>query len=121
MSNSTLSNPVTNRADNKSHGLITPLDLDFVRAQFPAFSHPNNQGTVFCENAGGSFVSQFVLNKHANYMCNMRVQPYANYQPSKAAGEAMDLSYERMANFTGEALMKFCLEASTSMNTCYSC
>jgi hypothetical protein len=31
------------------------LDIDFVRAQFPAFSEPSLQGRAFFENAGGSY------------------------------------------------------------------
>jgi hypothetical protein len=35
-----------------------PLDLDFVRSQFPAFSEPSLAGFAHFENAGGSFASR---------------------------------------------------------------
>ena len=33
----------------------TALDLDFVRAQFPAFAQPSLADQAFFENAGGSY------------------------------------------------------------------
>ena len=33
---------------------MTGLDLDFVRAQFPAFCEPSLEGFAHFENAGGS-------------------------------------------------------------------
>lgn len=38
-----------------------PLDLDFVRAQFPAFSEPSLKGQAFFENAGGSYPCRQVI------------------------------------------------------------
>ena len=34
---------------------MTALDLEFVRAQFPAFSEPSLDGFAHFENAGGSY------------------------------------------------------------------
>ncbi len=34
---------------------MTKLDIDFVRAQFPAFSQPSLDGHAFFANAGGGF------------------------------------------------------------------
>jgi len=34
---------------------MSSLDLDFVRAQFPAFAEPSLAGFAHFENAGGSF------------------------------------------------------------------
>ena len=34
---------------------MTTLDLEFTRAQFPAFSEPSLKGWAFMENAGGSY------------------------------------------------------------------
>ena len=33
---------------------VAELDIDFVRAQFPAFAGPGLAGQAFFENAGGS-------------------------------------------------------------------
>ena len=42
----------------KERGAMSALDIDFVRAQFPAFSEPSLQGKAFFENAGGSYMCQ---------------------------------------------------------------
>ena len=39
------------------------LDLNFVRAQFPAFSTDETRDWAFFENAGGSYVPATVLNQ----------------------------------------------------------
>ena len=74
-----------------------PLDPTRIRAQFPAFSEPGLQGQAFFENAGGSYTSRAVLDKLDHYYRATKVQPYGWYPASQAAGEAMDLSFERMA------------------------
>lgn len=74
-----------------------PLDPTRIRAEFPAFSEPSLQGQAFFENAGGSYTSRAVLSKLDHYYRATKVQPYGYYPASQAAGEAMDLSFERMA------------------------
>lgn len=74
-----------------------PLDPARIRAEFPAFSEPNLQGQAFFENAGGSYTSRQVLTKLDHYYRATKVQPYGFYPASQAAGEAMNLSFERLA------------------------
>lgn len=74
-----------------------PLDPARIRAQFPAFAEPSLQGQAFFENAGGSYTSQAVLTKLDHYYRATKVQPYGSYPASIAAGEAMNLSFERLA------------------------
>ena len=65
-----------------------PLDIDFVRARFPQCAdYPE---VVFCSNAGGSFVTQSVIELLNHYNSHTRVQPYSAFTPSREAGEAMD-------------------------------
>ena len=40
---------------------MTGLDLDFVRAQFPAFSEPSLKGFAHFENAGGSYACRHTI------------------------------------------------------------
>ena len=42
---------------------MAQLDIDFVRAQFPAFSDPTLQGQAFFENAGGSYACAPVIDR----------------------------------------------------------
>ncbi len=41
--------------------MTMPLDMDFVRSQFPAFHRGPSQGQAFFENAGGSYPCQPVI------------------------------------------------------------
>jgi selenocysteine lyase/cysteine desulfurase len=74
-----------------------PLDPARIRAQFPAFAEPSLQGQAFFENAGGSYMSRQVMDKLDHYYRATKVQPYGFYPASQEAGEAMDLSYTRLA------------------------
>ena len=47
----------------KQTGDVMQLDLDFIRAQFPAFSEPAFAGQSFFENAGGSFTCREVIDR----------------------------------------------------------
>ncbi|WP_375451525.1 aminotransferase class V-fold PLP-dependent enzyme [uncultured Devosia sp.] len=74
-----------------------PLDPARLRAQFPAFAEPSLHGQAFFENAGGSYMARQVMDKLDHYVRATKVQPYAAYPASRAAGEAMDLSFTRLA------------------------
>jgi selenocysteine lyase/cysteine desulfurase len=77
--------------------IALPLDPARLREQFPAFAEPSLKGQAFFENAGGSYTSRAVLAKLEHYYRATKVQPYGHYPASQAAGAAMDLSYERLA------------------------
>ena len=74
-----------------------PLDPVRIRAEFPAFSEPSLRGQAFFENAGGSYTARPALDKLSHFYHATKVQPYGFYPASQAAGAAMDLSYERLA------------------------
>ncbi len=97
--------------------LSEAMNIQAIRQHFPAFSYEGNKDLIFCENAGGSFVNKFVLDKHHHYMSNTRVQPYGTYSPSKEAGEAMDTSYNAFAAMHGVSREEIMFGPSTSMNT----
>ena len=93
------------------------LDLDFVRSQFPAFGSPINSDRSFFENAGGSFACRHTIDALANFYTDTKVQPYAGYAASSAAGAAMDRSRQRWAEALGVATREVVFGPSTSMNT----
>ena len=93
------------------------LDLNFIREQFPAFSQPENNKWAFFENAGGSYMAKQVIDKFTDYISYNRVQPYSQYTMSAQAGEAMDLSYQRLAELHNVETAEIILGPSTSMNT----
>ena len=74
-----------------------PLDPARIRAEFPAFAEPSLSGQAFFENAGGSYTARAVLDRLDHYYRATKVQPYGLYPTSQAAGAAMDLGFERMA------------------------
>lgn len=67
-----------------------PLDVAFVRSQFPAFAHPDLADWVHFENAGGSYVPTQVVDLLTHFYTATKVQPYGPAGPARAAGEAMD-------------------------------
>lgn len=94
-----------------------PLDPARLRAYFPAFEQPSLQGQAFFENAGGSFTAQPVLDRLDHFYRATKVQPYGVYAPSIDAGEAMNQSYERMAQALGVQADWVHFGPSSSANT----
>ena len=62
---------------------MNELNLDAVRAEFPALAH----GPVFLDNAGGSQVLRRVADRVRDYLLTSSVQLGASYAASQAAGE----------------------------------
>jgi len=93
------------------------LDTSFVRQQFPAFAEPSLSGWGFFENAGGSYICEQVINRLTTYLKQTKVQPYHAYPIAQKAGEAMDLSYSRLADYLNVSEDELHLGPSTSQNT----
>lgn len=93
------------------------LDLDFVRAQFPAFSEPSLAGTSFFENAGGSYACAPTIARLERYYRETKVQPYAAYAASARAGREMDSAYTRFAAYLNVEGDEVHFGPSTSQNT----
>ena len=92
------------------------LDIDFVRAQFPAFAEPSLAGQAFFENAGGSYPCGAVVERLARFYRSRKVQPYAPYAASQAAGAEMDEARARLAALLGVATDELSFGPSTSQN-----
>ncbi len=92
------------------------LDLDFVRAQFPAFSEPALEGQAFFENAGGSYVCGQVLQRLTRFYRSHKVQPYAPYPAAQLAGAAMDAARRRLAAMLGVGEDELHIGPSTTQN-----
>jgi len=61
------------------------LDIDFIRAQFPAFAEASLQGQAFFENAGGSYACGQVIDRLTRYYKQRKVQPYYPFEASRLA------------------------------------
>ncbi|HUP92658.1 MAG TPA: aminotransferase class V-fold PLP-dependent enzyme [Solimonas sp.] len=96
---------------------MQPLDLDFVRAQFPAFAEPSLRGQAFFENAGGSYACRQVIDRLGEYYRRLKVQPYYGYPASTEAGEWMDRAHERLAEYLGVSPAEIHFGPSTSQHT----
>ncbi|KUJ80890.1 nitrogen fixation protein NifS [Ruegeria marisrubri] len=96
---------------------MSTLDIDFVRAQFPAFSEPALQGQAFFENAGGSYTCKPVIDRLMRFYTQRKVQPYAPYEASRLAGEEMDEARARMAALLGVETDELSFGPSTTQNT----
>jgi len=93
------------------------LDLDFIRAQFPAFETADLKGKAFFENAGGSFTCRPVIDRLTRFYHERKVQPYAAYAASAAGGAEMDEARARMAAMLGVAPDEVSFGPSTTQNT----
>lgn len=93
------------------------IDLSFVRRQFPAFTEPSLAGQAFFENAGGSYACAAVVNRLHEYYRRLKVQPYYPFRASTEAGEWMDASRERLAQYLGVSAPEVHFGPSTSQNT----
>ena len=93
------------------------LDIDFIRAQFPAFQEPSLRGQAFFENAGGSYACRYVIWRLHRFYRERKVQPYAPYAAAQAGGAEMDQARERLARVLGVATDEVSFGPSTSANT----
>ena len=93
------------------------LDLDFVRAQFPAFRERSLEQQAFFENAGGSYACQPVIDRLDRYYRETKLQPYYPSTPSQSAGREMDASYDRLAKWLGVQSSEVIFGPSTTQNT----
>ncbi|WP_270730179.1 aminotransferase class V-fold PLP-dependent enzyme [Shimia sp. Alg240-R146] len=93
------------------------LDIDFVRAQFPAFAEDSLQGQSFFENAGGSYTCAPVIDRLTRFYRERKVQPYAPYRASELAGAEMDEARLRLAGFLGVDTQEVSFGPSTTQNT----
>lgn len=93
------------------------LDLDFVRARFPAFQQPSLQGQAFFENAGGSYTCAPVIARLTRFYTERKVQPYAPYEASRLAGAEMDEARARLAALMGVGPDELSFGPSTTANT----
>ncbi len=93
------------------------LDLDFVRAQFPAFAEPSLASQAFFENAGGSYPCRQVVDRLTRFYRERKVQPYWPFEASRVAGEEMDEARRRLAAMLGVATDEVSFGPSTTQNT----
>jgi selenocysteine lyase/cysteine desulfurase len=94
-----------------------PLDLDFVRSQFPAFAAGVNADQAFFENAGGSYPCLPVIERLHRFYMERKVQPYGPYPAAQAGGAEMDEARTRLAALMGVTREEVSFGPSTSANT----
>ncbi|WP_425052780.1 aminotransferase class V-fold PLP-dependent enzyme [Psychromarinibacter sp. S121] len=93
------------------------LDLDFVRAQFPAFSVEGLGRQGFFDNAGGSYMCAPVMERLDRFFRERKVQPYGPYEASRLGGEEMDEARHRLAAMMGVDTDEVSFGPSTTQNT----
>ena len=92
------------------------LDIDFVKAQFPAFNDLLSAKWSFFENAGGSYVPHNVIKHLNNFMTSTKVQPYAQFDTSAIAGNNMDKSTKLFAEMINANKDEIIIGGSTTIN-----
>lgn len=90
-----------------------PLDIDRVRARFPALA----DGFGYFDNAGGSLVLDTVAERVAEYLRTTSVQTGASYTHSRRASDRLVQSRAAIARLVNAARPEeIMLGASTTMN-----
>jgi selenocysteine lyase/cysteine desulfurase len=97
--------------------MTLPLDLTFIRSQFPAFSSPVLSSHAFFENAGGSYPCQQVVDRLHRFYTDRKVQPYGPYPGAQAGGAEMDEARTRLGAMMGVKREEVSFGPSTSANT----
>lgn len=92
------------------------LDIDFVRAQFPAFDGTHG-GLAHFENAGGSYACRQVIERLTRFYTERKMQPYGPADPTRLGGEEMDEARARMAAILGVETDELSFGPSTTQNT----
>lgn len=92
------------------------IDLEFIRAQFPAFGAPDLRDQVFMENAGGSHMCRHVIWRLSRFYRERKVQPYAPYQASTVGGQEMDEARRRLSLMLGVQEDELVFGPSTTAN-----
>lgn len=92
------------------------FDLDFVRAQFPAFQEPSLTGWAHFENAGGSFPCIHAVDRLAEFYRTAKVQPHAPYPAAQEAGRLMDEGAGALAPWLGVHENALHIGPSTTQN-----
>ncbi len=94
-----------------------PLDLDFVRAQFPAFASPVLSTHAFFENAGGSYPCRQVVDRLTRFYTDRKVQPGSPQPAGQLGGAEMDEARDRLSAMMGVDHDEVSFGPSTSANT----
>jgi selenocysteine lyase/cysteine desulfurase len=94
-----------------------PFDLDFVRAQFPAFASPVLSTHAFFENAGGSYPCRQVVDRLTRFYTDRKVQPGSPQPAGQLGGAEMDEARDRLSAMMGVDHDELSFGPSTSANT----
>ncbi len=93
------------------------MDMEFVRAQFPAFDSPVLGALSFFENAGGSFPCRQVVDRLHRFYLDRKVQPGSPHPGGQLGGAEIDEARDRLAAMMGVAGPEVSFGPSTSANT----
>ena len=91
-------------------------DLEFIRAHFPAFTESSLKGWAFFENAGGSYPCKQVIQRLTDFYMKNKVQVNYPYPASTKAGNLMEASYQRFADYLNVDASEIHFGPSTTQN-----
>lgn len=91
-------------------------DLKFIRSHFPAFTEPTLKDWAFFENAGGSYPCKQVIGRLTDFYMKNKVQVNYPYPASTLAGNLMEASYKRFADYLNVEASEIHFGPSTTQN-----
>ncbi len=93
------------------------LDLDFVRAQFPAFEQAGLKDQAFFENAGGSYTCRQVIHRLTRFYTERKVQPEHPFEVSQLGAAEMNEARVRLSAILDVKPEELSFGPSTTQNT----
>ena len=90
---------------------MSTLDIDYVRAQFPAVKEH-----MFFDNAGGTLVPESVITLVRDYMTRNQVQPGASYSVSSEADMQVQDGHRSICEMINASPEEVIIGHSTTMN-----
>lgn len=88
------------------------LDTDFCRSFFP----PIDNGVVYLENAGGSYVPRPVIDRLTNAMLDCQNQPFWYFESSKDLTQRLETSFQAIAELISASTDEIVVGPSTTLN-----
>jgi cysteine desulfurase family protein (TIGR01976 family) len=81
---------------------MSPLDLNWVRAQFPALAETvNDQPAVFFDGPGGTQVPQRVIDAISSYLSHANSNTHGAFLTSTRTDQTIEAAHSAMADFLG--------------------
>src|SRR6056297_1067817 len=93
------------------------LDLDFARANFPAFAEPNLRPWAYFDNAAATFTVRYAIWRLARFYKERHMMPGGPADPARQGGEEVRDAQISLAQMLGVQTDELAIGPSTAQNS----